>query len=139
MVDLISASFWHVLTGGAVTCRKPSPQLSIGLLLSRGLPVFGQRVTWKTIPRPGRWKRLDSAARVFYPGFRCIPTSPQIPVIATPMRSRAVSKGEGVICLVIRCWKDGRAPQKQIGLAHRLEARVPLRRKRFNFAQSPAG
>src|SRR6266567_1645958 len=97
MVDSISAFFSHVLTGGAVTCRKPSPQLSIGLLLSRGFPAFGQRVMWKTIPRPGRWKRLGSAARALYPSFQFIPTSPQILVIATPMPSPAVSKWEGVV------------------------------------------
>src|SRR5438046_8195103 len=97
MVDLISASFWHVLTGGAVTCRKPSPQLSIGLLLSRGFPGFGQRVMWKTIPRPGRWKRLDSAARAYYPGFQFISTSPQMLVIATPMTSPAVSRSGGLV------------------------------------------
>src|SRR5438874_11880434 len=98
MMDLILAFFSHVLTGGAVTCRKPSPQLSIGLLLSRGFPGFGQRVMWKTIPRPGRWKRLDSAARAYYPSFQFISTSPQILVIATPMTSPAVSKWEGVVC-----------------------------------------
>jgi hypothetical protein len=89
MVDLILAFFSHVLIGDAITCRKPSPQLSTGLLLSRGFPAFGQRVMWKTIPRPGRWKRLESAARAFYPSFEFIPTSRQILVIATPMRSPA--------------------------------------------------
>src|SRR5438046_7562045 len=98
MADLILAFFSHILTGGAVTCRKPSPQLSIGLLLSRGFSGFGQRVIWKTIPRPGHWKRLDSAARAFYPSFQFIPTSRQLLVIATPMHLTAVSKGEGVVC-----------------------------------------
>src|SRR5216110_1672431 len=81
---LLARSHW-----GAVTCRKPSPQLSIGLLLTRGFPGFGQRVMWKTIPRPGRWKRLDSAARAFYPSFQFIPTSRQLLVIATPMHLTA--------------------------------------------------
>jgi ribosomal-protein-alanine N-acetyltransferase len=47
---------------------------------------------------PGRWKRLDSAARAYYPSFQFISTSPQILVIATPMPSPAVSKWEGVVC-----------------------------------------
>src|SRR2546430_17548424 len=72
-------------------------QFSIGLLPSRGSHEFGQPVTWKTIPRPGRWKRLDSAARAFYPSFQCIPTPRQHLVIATPMRSSAVPKREGAI------------------------------------------
>src|SRR5260370_445906 len=101
MVGLILAFFSHVLTGGAVTCRKRSPQLSIGLLLSRGSPAFGQCVMWKTIPRPGRWKRLDSAARAFCPSFQFIPTSRQLLVIATPMRSPAVPKWEGVISYLL--------------------------------------
>jgi hypothetical protein len=44
---------------------------------------------WKTIPRPGRWKRLDSAARAFYPSFQFIPTSRQLRAIATHIQSLA--------------------------------------------------
>jgi len=42
-------------------------------------------------------ERLDSAARSFYPSSQCIPTSRRHLVIATPMRSAALPKREGVI------------------------------------------
>jgi len=93
MVDLILAFFSHVLTWGR------------GYMAEAITAVVDWAFTQPWVSRVwaacdvenhssarGRWKRLDSAARAFCPSFQFIPTSRQILVIATPMRSPAVSK-----------------------------------------------
>ena len=61
----------------------------------------------ETVPRPRRWKRLDSAARAFYPSFQCIPTSRRHLVLATRTPA-ALNRAAGELS-VIGSQEEGRS------------------------------